>query len=104
MAGKSENYDTEIELDVNSQIYPIEEGEKIEVVLAEQLRDGDGVGEEETGYDPTVPLGDRADNFEYVMSGRIFKFSEKQSRAYVLRTSSHPQLLRMRFGRYKETS
>lgn len=43
-------------------------------------------------YDPTLPLGETADEFEYIMYGRIFKFAEEKSRAYVFHTlcSSFP--------------
>lgn len=78
---KSEHYDTEISLDYNSDIYPINEGEKIEILLTERLREGPPDPEETAGYDPTRPLGDRADKFEYIMTGRVFKFAEEKARA-----------------------
>lgn len=73
-------------IDINSEIYPISEGDKIELLLTEELRPG-GADSTEDGvpiYDPTLPLGETADRFEYIMYGRIFKFAEEKSRAYVL--------------------
>lgn len=82
---KSENYDTSIVIDINSEIYPISEGDKIELLLTEQLN-GTGTEVTEEGvtvYDPTVPLGSLADTFDYIMHGRIFKFAEEKSRAVI---------------------
>lgn len=80
---KSENYDTVVVIDINSEIYPISEGDKIELLLTEELRPGgaDTVEDGVAVYDPTMPLGETADQFEYIMHGRIFKFAEEKSRA-----------------------
>lgn len=100
-----------VTIDVNTEIYPIAEGDKIELLLSEQLRPGgsaaaasgaeggegagdgggagdaggsvDGIDDATVSYDPTLPLGDMADQFDYIMYGRIFKFAEEKSKAYV---------------------
>jgi hypothetical protein len=69
-----ENYQTELLLDINSEIYPIQETEKFEMVLAPTLsldgRPDDGL------YHPTGEPS-LLDKFEYGMYGKIFKFSEE---------------------------
>lgn len=83
---KSETYDTELTLDVNTEIYPIMQSETIEILLSEQLDDAatkPDSADDMQGYNPTKPLGDRADDFEYIMRGKIFKYTEKHMRAYV---------------------
>lgn len=78
--GKGENYDFHVTLDVNSEIYPISVDDRLEIHLMETLRNG-SEGDVPTSYDPTVPLGEPADTFEYVMHGRIFKFAEEKTKA-----------------------
>lgn len=81
LEGKSEAYDTDIVLDVNTEIYPISAGETIEVLIAERLEDGPPNPDEVAGYNPVKPLGDRADMYEYIMHGKIFKYTEEVQRA-----------------------
>lgn len=71
---KSETYDTELTLDVNTEIYPLRSGEKIEVVLTNTLSEN---GQEEEGYDPTQSLGERGNAYEYIMHGTVFKYAEE---------------------------
>lgn len=82
---KSENYDTSVVIDINSEIYPIAEGDKIELLITEQLREpGQDLMEDGKAiFDPTLPLGKTADDFEYIMYGRIFKFAEEKSKAVI---------------------
>lgn len=81
LIAKSENYDTEVTIDIHSELYPVSEGDKIELLLTEQLRQDGADGDESAGYDPTRELGVPADQFDYVMYGRIFKFAEEKTRA-----------------------
>ena len=71
---KSVTYDCDLLLDTNSEIYPIRLGDSLTVVLASTLSlDGspdDGTFNQ-TG-EPTL-----ADNYEYVMYGRVFEFDHK---------------------------
>lgn len=82
---KSENYDTTVVIDINSEVYPVSEGDKIELLLSEELRPAgaDIVEDGVAVYDPTLPHGELADQFEYIMHGRIFKFAEDKSRAVI---------------------
>lgn len=70
-------------IDINTEIYPLVEGDKIELLLTEDLHQqtSETVDDGTVAYDPTLPLGETADEFEYIMYGRIFKFAEEQSRA-----------------------
>lgn len=36
---------------------------------------------EVAGYDSSVPLDSRAESFEYIMHGKIFKYAEEKARA-----------------------
>ncbi|KAK0182700.1 hypothetical protein PV327_000810 [Microctonus hyperodae] len=59
-------------LDINSWLYPMELGDKFRLVLATTLREdgypdgGDWTAIEQEG-------GSRADSFEYVMSGKVYR-------------------------------
>ncbi len=61
-------------LDVNVDIYPVDLGDKLALCLATTLNtDGTPSG---ASYDSVRPTARRtlADDFEYVMHGKIFKF------------------------------
>ncbi|GJQ08963.1 hypothetical protein GpartN1_g754.t1 [Galdieria partita] len=75
-----ENYQTELLLDINNEIYPIREKEKFEMVLAPTLsldgRPDDGL------YHPSEEPS-LLDKFEYGMYGKIFKFAEEIGKSVV---------------------
>lgn len=80
---KSENYETTLTLDVNMELYPLRNNERIRLLLASKLgADGEHDSTVE-GYDPSRPLPDRADAFDYIMFGKIFKYSETKGKAVV---------------------
>jgi len=58
-------------LDINSWIYPIELGDKFRLVLATTLRE-DGYAESGE-WTPLETGPSRADSFEYVMFGKIYR-------------------------------
>jgi DNA-directed RNA polymerase I, II, and III subunit RPABC3 len=63
----------EMYLDINTQLYPVEENSKFTIVLASSLfNEVDRDPEEYIRQDFSAP-GSLADKFEYVMFGRIFK-------------------------------
>mmetsp|Transcript_11299 Transcript_11299/g.15641 ORF Transcript_11299/g.15641 Transcript_11299/m.15641 type:complete len:144 (+) Transcript_11299:98-529(+) len=78
ISGISENYEMELILDVNTDIYPLDLGQKFSLALASTLNlDGtpdDGV------YDP-IAKPSLADNYQYVMYGKVFKYSEEKKPA-----------------------
>lgn len=78
---KSETYVTELTLDVNTQIYPMSEGDKFQLLLADTLEEAGSQGE--TGYDPTRDASIRLQQYDYVMHGKIFKYAEDGGKAVV---------------------
>jgi DNA-directed RNA polymerase I, II, and III subunit RPABC3 len=81
---RSENYDMEMTLDINNELYPMEIGDKFAFALAsslsleKQTMMGDEVERAEESWrelsrrtEPTL-----ADNYDYVMHGRVFKYDE----------------------------
>ncbi|XP_074104763.1 DNA-directed RNA polymerases I, II, and III subunit Rpb8 isoform X1 [Cotesia typhae] len=69
---ESESFKMDLILDINSWLYPMELGDKFRLVLATTLREdgypdgGDWNAIEQEG-------GSRADSFEYVMSGKVYR-------------------------------
>eukprot|EP01105_Mastigella_eilhardi_P006964 TRINITY_DN18456_c0_g1_i1.p2 TRINITY_DN18456_c0_g1~~TRINITY_DN18456_c0_g1_i1.p2 ORF type:complete len:155 (-),score=56.36 TRINITY_DN18456_c0_g1_i1:51-485(-) len=71
-----ENYEMELHLDVNIDIYPLEEGQKFNFALARTLNlDGSPM---EDFYDQTEKPS-YADKYEYVMYGKVFKWIEEKA-------------------------
>ena len=59
-------------LDVNSQLYPVDLGDKFRLVVATTLRE-DGYSDT-TEWNPVeLSRESRADSFEYVMYGKIYR-------------------------------
>jgi len=68
---ESESFKMELILDINSWVYPMELGDKFRLVLATTLRED---GFPDTGdWNPIENAGSRADSFEYVMHGKIYR-------------------------------
>lgn len=86
---ESESFKMDLILDINSWLYPMELGDKFRLVLATTLYEDGHPGSGE--YNPQETEGTRADSFEYVMYGKIYRiegdeaYSESNSRlsAYV---------------------
>jgi DNA-directed RNA polymerase I, II, and III subunit RPABC3 len=76
LSANTENRDTVLTLDVNSEVYPCSIGERLHVLLASTLSlDGskdDGKGWREVGR------GEQslADEYDYVCHGKIYRFEE----------------------------
>ncbi|CAG0912449.1 unnamed protein product [Notodromas monacha] len=70
---ESESFKMDLILDVNSQVYPVDLGEKFRLVLATTLRE-DGYADAED-WNPRMPEDGmtKADAFEYVMYGKIYR-------------------------------
>ncbi|RUS74290.1 hypothetical protein EGW08_017941 [Elysia chlorotica] len=58
-------------LDVNTQIYPVALGDKFRLVIATTLRE-DGCPDDGE-FQPTSSGPSRADQFEYVMYGKVYR-------------------------------
>jgi len=70
-----ENLGLETILDVNSELYPLKQGDRVSIVLAKTLN-LDGSPSDEGSYTPSTGAEgpSLADKFDYVMYGRVFKF------------------------------
>ncbi|KJE95946.1 Rpb8-PA [Capsaspora owczarzaki ATCC 30864] len=71
---QSENYDMALVLDINSQIYQLELSEKFSLMLASTLNEN---GVPDDGHFIRSTKNTRADNFEYVMHGKIYRCDEE---------------------------
>ncbi|XP_066364373.1 DNA-directed RNA polymerases II, IV and V subunit 8B-like [Miscanthus floridulus] len=72
----SEQLDTFMQLDVATDVYPVRAGEKFNMVLA-PTQNLDGTPD--TGYYTQTGRKTLADNYEYVMQGKLYKISEDTS-------------------------
>ena len=72
---ESESFKMDLILDVNTQIYPVDLGEKFRLVLVTTLK------EDGTPDDGEFNLADndpsRADQFEYVMYGKVYRIDDE---------------------------
>lgn len=70
-------------LDINSDIYPIEKGDRITVAFAKSLTEGTETSQN-VFFDPLLGTYDKPsklmDAYEYVMFGKLFKFKEENSK------------------------
>ncbi|KAJ6242659.1 DNA-directed RNA polymerases i [Anaeramoeba flamelloides] len=69
----SENYDIEIALDINTAIYPILLEDKFTIALSKTLSFD---GKKDEGVYDQSRTASLADNFEYVMHGKVYKYQE----------------------------
>lgn len=73
-------FECDLLLDINCEIYSLLEGEKMTLVLASTLN-LDGSPDDHTSYNPSQMARNEptlADNYEYVMHGRVFDVSYKK--------------------------
>ncbi|KAK8913584.1 hypothetical protein KSP39_PZI023780 [Platanthera zijinensis] len=73
---RSEQFDMYMQLDVNTEIYPLNVGEKFTMVLASTLNFD---GTPDSGYYNQGQKKSLADKYEYVMHGKLYKISEENS-------------------------
>ncbi|XP_058069380.1 DNA-directed RNA polymerases II and V subunit 8A-like [Magnolia sinica] len=76
IVAKSEQFDMDLQLDVNIEIYPLRVDEKFKMVLAPTLSLD---GTPDSGYFTQGGRKSLADKFEYVMHGKLYKISEEGS-------------------------
>ena len=72
----SQTYNLELTLDVNTEIYPIKADERFSLALCSTLRKD---GEPDEGVYDQSGAESHADDFEYVMYGKVFKHHQKPS-------------------------
>ena len=68
---ESESFKMDLILDINQGIYPVDLGDKFRLVLASSLRE-DGFADQ-GDWSPLDSGPSRADSFEYVMHGKIYR-------------------------------
>ncbi|WOK99385.1 RNA polymerase [Canna indica] len=73
---RSEQFDMYMHLDVNTEIYPLNVGDKFTMVLTPTLSLD---GTPDTGYFMQGGRKSLADKFEYVMHGKLYRISEETS-------------------------
>ncbi|KAL6503335.1 DNA-directed RNA polymerases II and V subunit 8A [Orobanche gracilis] len=73
----SEQFEMLMLLDVNTEIYPMHVGEKFMMVLASTLNLD---GTPDTGYYTPGNKKSLADEFDYVMHGKLYKISKEQAK------------------------
>jgi DNA-directed RNA polymerase I, II, and III subunit RPABC3 len=83
---RSDLYEMDLVLDINVDVYPVSQGDRLTVCLATTLNlDGTPMptakGQANTfEYDPTIGTRDTlADRYEYVMFGRVFKYKDSSA-------------------------
>lgn len=76
IAAKTEGADTSLTLDVNTELYPLSEGDRVTVALALSLN-LDGSKDDTKGW-REVGRGEQtlADEYDYVCHGKIYRFEE----------------------------
>ncbi|OAD02270.1 hypothetical protein MUCCIDRAFT_144091 [Mucor lusitanicus CBS 277.49] len=81
LIGRSENYEMDLTLDFNSEIYPMRVGEKFSLVLASSLSleasaSAGGVEKKESWRERAPGERDLSDEYEYVMFGKVYRYED----------------------------
>ncbi|CAF0906903.1 unnamed protein product [Adineta ricciae] len=74
---ESESFKMDLILDVNTQIYPMELGDKFRLKICTTLREDGKPDTGEFNQHDTAPS--RADQFEYVMYGQVYRIEGDES-------------------------
>lgn len=74
---ESESFKMDLVLDVNTWLYPMDLGDKFRLVLAETLRED---GYPDSGEYNSMDAPSRADSFEYVMYGKIYRIESENTK------------------------
>jgi DNA-directed RNA polymerase I, II, and III subunit RPABC3 len=94
LAAMGTTFECDLLLDINSEIYNVREGEKITLVLASTLH-LDGSPADHFSFVPNSTEPTLADNYEYVMHGRVFDMSYKKDNVVVIAASYGGLLMRL---------
>ncbi|KAI8647899.1 RNA polymerase [Parasitella parasitica] len=81
LVGRSENYEMDLTLDFNAEIYPCSVGDKFSLVLASSLSleastSTSGVEKKESWRERAPGERDLSDEYEYVMFGKVYKYED----------------------------
>ncbi|GAA94787.1 uncharacterized protein L969DRAFT_97249 [Mixia osmundae IAM 14324] len=71
----SDNHDMNVTLDFHNELFPIQDKEKFSLALASDLN-VDPTGQKDALDLSRLPSGTLADEWEYVMYGKVYKFDE----------------------------
>ncbi|KAJ2161522.1 DNA-directed RNA polymerases I, II, and III subunit RPABC3 [Coemansia sp. RSA 552] len=82
--GRSQTHDMSLVLDINSELYPVDAGDKLKLTLASSLSLGDtgkeaaAFGKGEANWRSYISGEERslADDYEYVMFGRVYRYDD----------------------------
>ncbi|KAL8372410.1 hypothetical protein RB595_001961 [Gaeumannomyces hyphopodioides] len=91
-------------LDINTELFPMSEGDGFRVVLATSLA-LDGSKDEEKGWRDASKLGGPptlADNFDYVCYGKVYRFEDSKNGEQIKAYISFGGLLMCLNGPYKK--
>ncbi|ORX67316.1 RNA polymerase I [Linderina pennispora] len=84
--GRSQTHDMSLILDINSELYPLDAGDKFKLTLASSLsltdvKEPSAFGKGEANWRAYVNGEERslADDFDYVMFGRIYRYDDSSS-------------------------
>mmetsp|Transcript_46159 Transcript_46159/g.139942 ORF Transcript_46159/g.139942 Transcript_46159/m.139942 type:complete len:148 (-) Transcript_46159:405-848(-) len=94
IAATGTTFECDLLLDVNCEIYDLRESDKITFVLASTLN-LDGTPDDHFSYAPNPGEPTLADNYEYVMHGRIFDVAYKGDGVIVISASFGGLLMRL---------
>jgi DNA-directed RNA polymerases I, II, and III subunit RPABC3 len=94
LAATGTTFECDLLLDINSEIYNVRNGEKITLVLASTLH-LDGSPADHFSFIPNSTEPSLADNYEYVMHGRIFDMKYLKDNVVVIAASFGGLLMRL---------
>ena len=94
IAATGTTFECDLLLDVNCEIYSLKEGEKVTLVQASTLN-LDGTPDDHFSYAPNAGEPTLADNYEYVMHGRVFDITYKGDGMVVIAASFGGLLMRL---------
>mmetsp|Transcript_31713 Transcript_31713/g.47278 ORF Transcript_31713/g.47278 Transcript_31713/m.47278 type:complete len:149 (-) Transcript_31713:113-559(-) len=94
IAATGTTFECDLLLDINCQIYNLREGDKITLVLASTLN-LDGSADDHENYAPNAGEPTLADNYEYVMHGRVFEVDYKKDDVIHISASFGGLLMRL---------
>ncbi|XP_018025813.1 DNA-directed RNA polymerases I, II, and III subunit RPABC3 [Hyalella azteca] len=77
---ESESFKMDLILDINTWLYPMDFGDKFRLILAQTLRE-DGYPTDGPNYNPLESGPSRADPFEYVMYGKVYRIEGDEGEA-----------------------
>ncbi|KAJ2783768.1 DNA-directed RNA polymerases I, II, and III subunit RPABC3 [Coemansia javaensis] len=78
--GRSQTYDMDLILDINTELYPVDVGDKFKLTLASSLSLGESkaFAKGDANWRAYVNGDERslADNYDYVMFGRVYRYDD----------------------------